>query len=1337
MRFRHFGIMYLQIPVIILLYIILFSSAAILTWRPDSFLHTTSNPFHNLTKWELSFKVVANGEVYREDGGHFRIHLKANILKSMQIHGSSRCLGIYENGVDVVNALQTMQLYGSNSNEKINGQYFNFQVKKYGDGRIRSSYLSQFIVSVQMQDSIDGNYILNVSSSLSDCARLRTVGDWADKTRWQESSVPISSDSVIFPIGSGVINLSVNLRIDSVTVNDATLVSHNSRCPSGWSISNIENPSYKCYKLFENATSFEDASTQCRNSGLGSIDSRLVLIDSYAELDMMKGLCRGNSSDVAFITGCWIGLRDLDGDRKFEWEESALRKKNLQLLVVEEMTSTSFTFYDWKRNGFDNRTVSEGYMSGGEKCAYLRSWQEDPLIQEEGSIDDISCNLQKAYICQSRALTTKFLVEAQTVKLNGGEFVGGSMSVSSSATISKFRFKSSSSLILKDTSGKGSSLNRIDSLELLDGSKLSSYTDLTLSGKAFIGEPVRSSMQSLLYIAADSTLKIPVSAIVNARVDVFGTLNVLNNAQITLNQGGELSQSTLSLPSATSTVALGGYASRLSTYDAYDLMLAHRGPVVGEYYRDAKNVGNDKVSLITREKSSPMKGVYKLAVTGKDYVTKQEVTQTTLCIDYHATQDDLAFALEKLSLISSRGGVTVRRVGYADDPLFSYGYKHRIELDATPSWAFPLGSLAFNFSCYGAENCNCAESIVPMVDSTGARKCPYIKRPLPGYYDHANTENSGEVCILPPLITISKISSLSEVKTSGQGIISVSAGVHRLPPDCTVAIKATGGRAIVAANIITWKSLNISAVGKLVVAGTGWLAWDSSSMLYLPEWTDQRAVSALNNAPPAQMSVTDFSVGGYSSFLISCPSTNVSVTNGNWAGGILRGRGTIYFSSELIASDGWKSLQDYILLFIKPSANLIWTGGNISIANGAYVIVEGIFNVKNNDQNVIMYFGQSQLMDIPKAMSDVHPELDGMLQMYPARNWNGYYDQSLAPEIRGGWYPNPECHPHCLDTSQILVRKNAEIICKDSVSATFFVPVNLIDNTKLKIGKNSNVSLASGGTCDMKVIINIDTGTNIFLTGGQFRMLTTCTIKGSGELTSVAGEHTLAQNINAHITIAGGTLIWPNEGGVNKTIYFHGGLLLEKTGSLQVRPWSTSIIVDKVVEFRDQCKIQFPVIGIAAQPSMSDRFDAPDDSPRGKLVAVKMLKFFGGTLTGKADFISRDKLYLGGQTKYIMSMAKLINYGLAVWDTGNIITENQGDFLNLGQIKMANGMDFRASDLVQGTIIPKENGGDAFALNFHSYDSDEGSLDYREYVDLRRRFVSRAPDNAVELRTEL
>ena len=119
----------------------------------------------------------------------------------------------------------------------------------------------------------------------------------------------------------------------------------------------------------------------------------------------------------------------------------------------------------------------------------------------------------------------------------------------------------------------------------------------------------------------------------------------------------------------------------------------------------------------------------------------------------------------------------------------------------------------------------------------------------------------------------------------------------------------------------------------------------------------------------------------------------------------------------------------------------------------------------------------------------------------------------------------------------------------------------------------------------------------------------------------------------------------------------------------------------------------------------------------------------GGTLRGKADFIAQNTLVMTGGVKRIRSLAKLVNNGTAEWDKGDIIMADNADFMNLGTVKMRGGqLQFQASDVYEGTILPVESGGDVFAKTFHSYDIDSGALSYDYYIEQRKIYVSRTPE---------
>lgn len=524
-------------------------------------------------------------------------------------------------------------------------------------------------------------------------------------------------------------------------------------------------------------------------------------------------------------------------------------------------------------------------------------------------------------------------------------------------------------------------------------------------------------------------------------------------------------------------------------------------------------------------------------------------------------------------------------------------------------------------------------------------------------------------------------------------------------------------------DIIRWYGFRAGGVGSLIFSGRGWSGWDSTYLLYAPVWTEKRAIlTVLNRAPAFDMSAEYFLLDGVGTVLSSCPHSNLTWNTGTWNGGIIGGRSVVLLTGTLWANGPGKSLRYGMTLFVTDQAQLIWSTGNISLADGADIIIEGSLVVYGNESAV--FIGQAQLLD-----ADTEIGL-GLLDMAVARNWHDYFDQNLPAELKYGWYQNPLCGDQCLVTNELRIQANGTIETVSSTVLTLSVPLNLVGNSRLNIGESVLITLASGGICGNEVVIDIGPGTQLELSGGRMLMQSTCTIQGAGELLVTAGAHDLSFSVDAHITISGGAMIWPASRGEGLAITFNGGLLIENTGQLQVEPFSTTILVHQTVQLEDQATIQFPLIGIAAQSSPFDEQDAPDTSPRGRLTSTGTMIWNGGYLIGKADFDSLTELFLDGDVKYIKGLAKLVNKGHCEWGDGNIIVSDQGDFLNQGSIQMTRGVDaFTSNMMIQGTELPIDNGGDVFALEYHSWDMDAAALDYRAYVEYRTQFVSRAPSD--------
>jgi len=244
----------------------------------------------------------------------------------------------------------------------------------------------------------------------------------------------------------GFCSLTQNITLKNLEMLDGSIIAQDSKCPDGWTVGLGSPTAQKCYKLFDNATTYAEASKACRNNGHGSVESRLVLVDSYAEMTLVRGLCRGAGTNAA-VLGCWIGLRDIYGNGTFRWEESTQRLKQLTI----DRFSYSFTFLDWRRNSRTNITVYEGLnVESFERCVIVYPWGEDPLIQEQGLMEDVSCAAIKSYICQINALTNKYTIQSSTTTLSGGQLIGGTLYLSGSATIDSFAAQNSATIGIAD-----------------------------------------------------------------------------------------------------------------------------------------------------------------------------------------------------------------------------------------------------------------------------------------------------------------------------------------------------------------------------------------------------------------------------------------------------------------------------------------------------------------------------------------------------------------------------------------------------------------------------------------------------------------------------------------------------------------------------------------------------------------------------------------------------------------------------------------------------------------------------------------------------------------------
>ena len=184
------------------------------------------------------------------------------------------------------------------------------------------------------------------------------------------------------------------------------------------------------------------------------------------------------SGSVTHDKGCWIGLQDPLGLGEFDW------------IQQQAVGGTERMFLDWRRQEPNNHSISESFSAlGGERCATLVPWQEDPLLLEQGSWNDDSCAMQKPFICQLFGNTQRYTLSVTTdTVLQGGVLEGGVLQTGTGKSdFYKFTATRSASLIV----GTNPSECILGNVILTDGSSLVlNAVSVKTQSDAFIGEPM-------------------------------------------------------------------------------------------------------------------------------------------------------------------------------------------------------------------------------------------------------------------------------------------------------------------------------------------------------------------------------------------------------------------------------------------------------------------------------------------------------------------------------------------------------------------------------------------------------------------------------------------------------------------------------------------------------------------------------------------------------------------------------------------------------------------------------------------------------------------------------
>ena len=343
---------------IILLFVLLMGldglDSAVVSWQNDSieltfgyhannvsFVGPTSNDTLSMSGYKLNVTVMANGPLYEEpetDEGHFLLKFYVGTASYGDLSGSTEtCIPLTATQNEVKDIIAATPLSGTTNGVSYDYTFTDIvtglHVQKYRSIQNTTNLVTTFLVTV------DGDEITTIVVYMrtAACTTPRTYGHWNDASKWSTGEVPTVNDSVWLPETAGVIYLDPEQNVMAgLTSNGGHIIGHHTVCPRGWISNPNENPSRKCYRMFETQLTFDEAENFCQTgTGKGSMDAHLVQIANAAELLVTQRLCRGHLDTITTRAGCWIGLRDPLGIGSYEW--------------IQHETVINNTFRDWRR----------------------------------------------------------------------------------------------------------------------------------------------------------------------------------------------------------------------------------------------------------------------------------------------------------------------------------------------------------------------------------------------------------------------------------------------------------------------------------------------------------------------------------------------------------------------------------------------------------------------------------------------------------------------------------------------------------------------------------------------------------------------------------------------------------------------------------------------------------------------------------------------------------------------------------------------------------------------------------------------------------------------------
>lgn len=217
------------------------SSTSSIVWKTDN-IQFDSNMNHTAGSktWKYNIHIKSNGPIYPVKTGHISFRFNISINNLPMVNAYTPCLRLtapFQDYTDILGSTIVGRYPLSVGDDLPMSRVFAIEVQKYFENYLNSTTrgITGFSIKLTSKMSVTS---VTATYLTSQCEKIRTIGLWHDPHRWDLNRVPSSADDVLLPTGTGVIQVTEDITVSSLHINDGTLLLQQSNCPIGWSADN-------------------------------------------------------------------------------------------------------------------------------------------------------------------------------------------------------------------------------------------------------------------------------------------------------------------------------------------------------------------------------------------------------------------------------------------------------------------------------------------------------------------------------------------------------------------------------------------------------------------------------------------------------------------------------------------------------------------------------------------------------------------------------------------------------------------------------------------------------------------------------------------------------------------------------------------------------------------------------------------------------------------------------------------------------------------------------------------------------------------------------------------